>query len=264
MLYSENFMEIQKRWVALATAAALTGLSAGANASLVQNGQLDLGGQGFGNAPRLLTIQSKGSSTSESGAIGISGGAMVALTPGIADTSVYSGNGVQNMGGDTVNPLLNSSKFGIPTLGSLSWASGADVRLLFNAIEPGGNGLTVDDVTLKFYNGDNVIAAIDGSFALASTMTGNGNSGFLINVDSAQQSWLNTSVFGLAGSANFRIALESTISGSAGGPESYSAVLGSFVPEIATAVPEPETYAMLLAGLGLVGAIKRRRKQKTA
>jgi hypothetical protein len=29
-----------------------------------------------------------------------------------------------------------------------------------------------------------------------------------------------------------------------------------------TAVPEPETYAMLLAGLGFVGAIARRRKQK--
>ena len=30
---------------------------------------------------------------------------------------------------------------------------------------------------------------------------------------------------------------------------------------IAAAVPEPETYAMLLAGLGLVGAIARRRRQ---
>ena len=29
-----------------------------------------------------------------------------------------------------------------------------------------------------------------------------------------------------------------------------------------TAVPEPETYAMLLAGLGLMGVIARRRKQK--
>jgi hypothetical protein len=28
------------------------------------------------------------------------------------------------------------------------------------------------------------------------------------------------------------------------------------------AVPEPETYAMLLAGLGLMGAIARRRKAK--
>jgi hypothetical protein len=28
-----------------------------------------------------------------------------------------------------------------------------------------------------------------------------------------------------------------------------------------TPVPEPETYAMLLAGLGMVGALARRRKQ---
>ncbi|MBK9347554.1 MAG: PEP-CTERM sorting domain-containing protein [Burkholderiales bacterium] len=31
-----------------------------------------------------------------------------------------------------------------------------------------------------------------------------------------------------------------------------------------TAVPEPETYAMLLAGLGLMGAIARRRNNKAA
>jgi len=33
---------------------------------------------------------------------------------------------------------------------------------------------------------------------------------------------------------------------------------------VAEAVPEPETYAMLLAGLGIVGAIARRRKAKQA
>jgi hypothetical protein len=31
-----------------------------------------------------------------------------------------------------------------------------------------------------------------------------------------------------------------------------------------TAVPEPESYAMLIAGLGLVASIVRRRKQKAA
>ena len=136
------------------------------------------------------------------------------------------------------------------------------MRLLFNATEPGGDGLTVTDVSLKFYNGKTVIAAIDGSFALASTITGNGSSGFLINVDAAQQTFLNTNVFGLAGSSGFRIALESTITGVAGGPESYLAVPGGSLPP--TAVPEPETYAMLLAGLGLMGFVAGRRKRKAA
>ncbi len=30
------------------------------------------------------------------------------------------------------------------------------------------------------------------------------------------------------------------------------------------AIPEPETYAMMLAGLGLLGFVARRRKQKQA
>jgi hypothetical protein len=34
-----------------------------------------------------------------------------------------------------------------------------------------------------------------------------------------------------------------------------------FSARITSAVPEPETYAMLLAGLGLMGGIARRRKQ---
>jgi hypothetical protein len=33
---------------------------------------------------------------------------------------------------------------------------------------------------------------------------------------------------------------------------------------VTAAIPEPETYAMLLAGLGLLGFAARRRKQKEA
>ena len=33
---------------------------------------------------------------------------------------------------------------------------------------------------------------------------------------------------------------------------------------VSTPVPEPETYAMLLAGLGLIGAVARRRQAKQA
>lgn len=39
---------------------------------------------------------------------------------------------------------------------------------------------------------------------------------------------------------------------------------GNFGNVAVAAVPEPETYAMMLAGLGLVGAVARRRKQASA
>lgn len=41
--------------------------------------------------------------------------------------------------------------------------------------------------------------------------------------------------------------------------------IGGYIGNVVVAaVPEPETYAMLLAGLGLVGAVARRRKQASA
>lgn len=40
--------------------------------------------------------------------------------------------------------------------------------------------------------------------------------------------------------------------------------IGDNARGFATAVPEPETYAMFLAGLGMIGAIVRRRKDKQA
>ena len=36
---------------------------------------------------------------------------------------------------------------------------------------------------------------------------------------------------------------------------------GAALPESAALVPEPETYAMLMAGLGLLGVIARRRQR---
>ena len=50
------------------------------------------------------------------------------------------------------------------------------------------------------------------------------------------------------------------VSGNAGAGASYG---GSIVAAPVSAVPEPETFAMLLAGLGLMGAIARRRNKST-
>jgi hypothetical protein len=53
--------------------------------------------------------------------------------------------------------------------------------------------------------------------------------------------------------------------GSFSGPYGYWPSIDNLrIDEVAAPVPEPETYAMLLAGLGLMGGIARRRKQKLA
>jgi hypothetical protein len=50
-----------------------------------------------------------------------------------------------------------------------------------------------------------------------------------------------------------------------GTPTNYNATNGTFdFTGTVTAVPEPETYAMLLAGLGLLGYVGRRRQRKEA
>ena len=128
---------------------------------------------------------------------------------------------------------------------------------MFNATEPGGNGVNITDVTLKFFNGNTVIAAIDGQQIFADTVTGNGGAGFVFTVDAAQQTFLNTTVFNQLGFGNFRIAAESTITGATGGPESWAAV------NLASAVPEPSTWVMMILGFAGVGFMTYRRSRKS-
>jgi hypothetical protein len=150
------------------------------------------------------------------------------------------------------------NKFNIPTLSSLNWTTGSNVELLFNATEPGGNGLTINDITLKFYNGNTVIAAIDGEQIFANTpQIGNGNAGFLFGVSAGEQGFLNSTVFNQPGFGNFRVAAETTISGVHGGPESWSAVIFS-------AVPEASTWTMMLLGFAGLGFAFRQSRRKVS
>jgi len=243
---------------ASATLAAVA-FSPTASASLVYDASILATAQGFGNAPRDLTLQATGQTSFESGAVGYNSGGINFGDP-ITDAQVFQGNGVSTTAGTTSmpNPLADDQKYGTPTTGSLGITSASQIGVLFNATEPGGDSVNVLDVTLKFYtSGGTFLGAIDGQQNFASSNPGNGVAGFTFVVDQAQQaqvnSWLGT------GGSGTTLALEATIGNFAGGPESFLIYnLGTSVAPI----PEPQTYALMLAGLGALGFVARRRRQR--
>jgi len=241
---------MKKRHLIYLACAAGVLFTAPANASLVLLGQVDLGAQGFGNAPRLLTVQGSGT---ESGVVNIAAGNTIVGGAGVAAGSVHDSNGVTNAGGQEVSPFTDNQKFGIPTLASLGWSTADQVKIIFNATEPGAGGLNITDVTLKFYNGTTLVGALDGQQNFLSTVVGNGNSGFAFGVSDDEKAYVQ-GILSQAGSGNFRIALETTISGAAGGPESFSAI------SAVSPVPEPATWAMMILGFLSVGFMAYRSK----
>lgn len=116
--------------IALVTAFGCTAVTFSANASLVEAGTITLSAQGFGNAPRLITLQSAGNNTTETGATSFAGGAA-------------------SKSGDIPPPPGNPGlKWNVPTIGSLNWNSADDVQLLFNPTEPGGSKSNITINTL--------------------------------------------------------------------------------------------------------------------
>jgi hypothetical protein len=225
---------------AVATVALLTVAASSAQASLVLISPQNFQGTGLGSVNTILTLGSPDSTSFESGSVGVNAGTNAQVISGDAKTG--------------------ASQTQVRTLSELGVGSASALRVVFNALEPGGDAIRLDNLVLTIYGTNGSVLFTSGAFTpvnFADTFTGAGNSGFVFGLDATQASAAQAAAFGANFGAN-RVGLSATASNATGGFETFFvASAAAVVPS----VPEPSSWALLL-GAGLAGGVMLRRRSQ--
>lgn len=226
-----------------------------ARADLVFGGIVTVGGTGLGTVNTVLTIQNN---PTEAGCVGFTSGGDVT---GTFTSSSQSGC---TSGTDT-DIKTGASQTQTRTLADASVTSGSNFSILFNAVEPSGNSISLDGLVATFYNATTGAVLFSAVYTgtnplnFPSTQTGTGNTGAEFHLNSTEaaelQGFINT-----LGTGGIRVGLGA----SAGNPnpaEGGNETFFIFNSGAATVVPEPSTVVLTASGmLGLVGFVRRRRR----
>ena len=156
-----------------------------ASADLIFDSNLGgVAGSGLGTVSTILTMQSPGSGTFESGSVERSSGADVK-----SDTGVLASGGTTNVG----NVKTSASQTLTRTFGENGITKASQLAIVFNADEPSGNSITLTGLQMSVFNGDSDIfdAHLAGSVTFATTFTGVGKQGFVFRLDTAQAAALS-------------------------------------------------------------------------
>lgn len=94
-------------------------------------------------------------------------------------------------------------------------------------------------------------------------LSGSSTTGVQISQAGLPDPTFNQFNFGSLRAGTYTLALGANVSGSKGGSVGYVGTISTIGVPVASAAPEPESFAMMLAGLVGVGAMVRRNKKKS-
>jgi hypothetical protein len=220
---------------------------------------------GFGNAPRLLTIQNNG----------FEAGGTVA---GAGGTTLFTGPDGSLCTAATCpvhQPSTGTNESLVYNVGALGWFTGANVGIGLDTNEIGSTaGLTFQTLVLTLYNSAGVaLGSFSGdgpvfiSQALLSFQQGNGNSVFDIRLDAAQQAQYDAILAANGGAANVFEGLRASFGCTTPTPGCGPSTDGAESFLAFQAVPGPIAGAGipgLIAALGGMFGLNRYRRRRNA